>query len=53
MQFLRYMEDLITQPKPEITEPEQETGAIGYILAWLIGIPIPILLAVFLIRGCD
>lgn len=53
MQFLRYMEDLITQPEQEITQPKQETGAIGYILAWLIGIPIPILLAVFLIRGCD
>lgn len=33
--------------------PTKETGAIGYILAWLIGIPIPILLAIFIIRGCD
>ncbi|HEX5060460.1 MAG TPA: hypothetical protein VFV99_13925 [Kofleriaceae bacterium] len=40
------MSDLIQSPK-------QESGAIGYILAFLIGIPIPILLAVFLIRGCD
>jgi hypothetical protein len=33
--------------------PKQQTGAIGYILAFLIGIPIPILLLIFLIRGCD
>jgi hypothetical protein len=29
-----------------------EKGAIGYILAWLIGIPIPILLIVFLVARC-
>ena len=26
-------------------------GAMGYILAWLTGIPIPILLVIFLLRG--
>lgn len=29
-----------------------EAGAIGWILLWLIGIPIPILILFFLIRGC-
>ncbi|HEY6205015.1 MAG TPA: hypothetical protein VIW21_02505 [Chthoniobacterales bacterium] len=29
-----------------------ETGATGWILLWLIGIPIPILLIFFLLRGC-
>jgi hypothetical protein len=29
-----------------------ETGATGYILLWLLGIPIPILLVIFLLRGC-
>ncbi len=28
------------------------TGAIGWALLWLIGIPIPILLVIFLMRGC-
>ena len=28
-------------------------GKIGYIVAWLIGIPIPILLLIFLLRGCS
>jgi hypothetical protein len=41
------MNALIKAPK------NNEQGAIGYILAWLIGIPLPILLIVFLVRGCD
>ena len=30
----------------------KQTGAAGYILLWLLGIPIPILLIIFLLRGC-
>ncbi len=30
----------------------KEAGATGYILLWLLGIPIPILLLIFLLRGC-
>jgi hypothetical protein len=30
----------------------EEMGATGYILLWLLGIPIPILLLFFLLRGC-
>jgi hypothetical protein len=29
-----------------------EEGKIGWILLWLLGIPIPILLALFVLRGC-
>lgn len=29
-----------------------QRGAVGWILLWLIGIPIPLLLLFFLIRGC-
>ncbi|MGZ3768046.1 MAG: hypothetical protein ACXVCP_05380 [Bdellovibrio sp.] len=29
-----------------------ENGRIGWILLWLIGIPIPILLVLYFIRGC-
>jgi hypothetical protein len=36
-----------------IKRPNNEKGAAGYALAWLLGIPIPILLLIFLIRGCD
>lgn len=28
-------------------------GKIGYILAWAIGIPVPLLIIVFLLRGCN
>ena len=28
------------------------TGATGWILLWLLGIPIPVLLLLFLLRGC-
>ena len=30
----------------------QRKGKIGYILLWLLGVPIPILLVIFLLRGC-
>ncbi len=30
-----------------------QEGKIGYILLWLLGIPIPILFLIFLLRGCD
>jgi len=35
-----------------LREKIRETGATGYILLWLLGIPIPILLLIFLLRGC-
>ncbi len=37
----------------KISNKIKEAGAMGYILAWLIGIPIPILLIIFLLRGCS
>jgi hypothetical protein len=32
--------------------PSREQGRVGYILLWLIGVPIPILLLLYLLRGC-
>jgi hypothetical protein len=29
-----------------------QSGKIGYILLWLLGVPIPILILVYLLRGC-
>jgi hypothetical protein len=29
-----------------------QDGKWGYILAWLIGVPVPILIVIFLLRGC-
>ncbi|HEX4974227.1 MAG TPA: hypothetical protein VJ299_05590 [Steroidobacteraceae bacterium] len=31
---------------------EREQGKVGWILLWLLGVPIPILLVLFLLRGC-
>ena len=30
-----------------------QKGAMGYVLAWLLGVPIPILIIVALLRGCS
>jgi hypothetical protein len=35
-----------------LSDKIRQTGATGYILLWLLGIPIPILLIIFLLRGC-
>ncbi len=31
---------------------EQRTGKLGWILLWLLGIPVPVLLILFVLRGC-
>lgn len=31
---------------------EREHGKVGWILLWLLGVPIPVLLVLFLLRGC-
>lgn len=33
-------------------KPLNQKGAAGWVGLWLIGIPIPILLVFFLLRGC-
>jgi len=30
-----------------------QEGKIGYMLLWLLGVPIPVLFMIFLLRGCD
>jgi hypothetical protein len=34
------------------TRKSDQQGKIGYILGWLFGIPIPVLLLVYLLRSC-
>ena len=31
---------------------EKEDGAIGYILAWVLGVPVSVLFLIFILRGC-
>lgn len=35
-----------------LKEKIQQAGAAGYLLLWLLGIPVPVLLLFFLLRGC-
>jgi hypothetical protein len=37
----------------QVATPHAQEGKAGYILAWLLGVPIPILLLIFLVRGCN
>jgi len=31
---------------------QNEKGKIGYIILWLMGVPVSVLLLIFLLRGC-
>jgi len=41
-----------SQNSKKSTGFNNENGKIGWILLWAIGIPIPILLVLFVLRGC-
>jgi hypothetical protein len=30
-----------------------ENGKLGYILLWALGVPVPILLLIYFLKGCD
>jgi len=32
---------------------EAEDGAVGYMAAWLLGVPASVLFVIFLLRGCN
>ena len=31
---------------------KRQRGKVGWILLWLVGVPVPILLILFFVRGC-
>jgi hypothetical protein len=33
-------------------ENKRESGRVGWILLWLLGVPIPVLLGLYMLRGC-
>jgi hypothetical protein len=45
-------ENIETGDESKVASRRLQQGAIGWILLWVIGIPIPVLLVFFLIRGC-
>jgi hypothetical protein len=40
------------QPAMEDEMGNKQSGKIGWILLWLIGVPIPVLLLLYFLRGC-
>jgi hypothetical protein len=36
-----------------MTKQSLEAGKIGYGLMWLLGVPIPVLLLIYFLRGCN
>lgn len=46
------MTRLIRNPRDGLG-PARQRGAMGYVLAWLLGVPIPILIIVAILRGCS
>jgi hypothetical protein len=52
-------DDTTRMPNPAATAwrswragPASQQGKWGYVLAWALGVPIPILILVYLLRGC-
>jgi hypothetical protein len=39
--------------KQLIEQTKTRAGKMGYLLLWLLGVPIPVLFLIFLLRGCD
>jgi hypothetical protein len=35
-----------------VTEIKKQRGKVGWLLLWLVGVPVPVLIILFLIRGC-
>jgi hypothetical protein len=37
----------------DVTEPpRKQRGGIGYVLLWILGVPLPVLILIALVRGC-
>jgi hypothetical protein len=36
----------------EMKRIHDQAGAVGWMMLWILGIPVPILLGFFLLRGC-
>lgn len=37
---------------PGSSGPHKNKGGIGYVLLWLMGVPLPVLILIALLRGC-
>jgi hypothetical protein len=47
------MSDALENQAKENVEPAQkQRGGIGYVLLWILGVPLPVLILIALVRGC-
>jgi hypothetical protein len=42
----------VRRPGESIPTDRLRSGRIGWVLLWLLGVPIPLLLVLYLLRGC-
>jgi hypothetical protein len=40
------------KPHQGTNTPARQKGGIGYVLLWLLGVPLPVLILIALLRGC-
>jgi hypothetical protein len=52
VQRARWVMERLKQMVRRRGDPNRQRGALGYVLAWLLGVPIPILIIVALLRSC-
>jgi hypothetical protein len=48
----RWRRDAMKGQMKNATATQTVAGKIGWILLWVLGVPIPVLLVLFLLRGC-
>ncbi len=51
--YLRRLGRGLLRSMKHATPMKLQEGKMGYILLWLLGVPIPILLVIYLLRGCN
>ena len=39
-------------PRNPLSLQRYQTGRMGWLLLWLLGVPVPVLVLLFLLRGC-
>jgi hypothetical protein len=44
---------LLARVRQPVQSLKAQAGKIGYILLWAIGVPIPVLFVIYLLRGCS
>ena len=53
MKSLRQYTALPKSARPgRFLDIKHQAGKMGYILLWLLGVPIPVLFVIYLLRGC-